>query len=156
MSLQESSPSELYQIIRLVRPLYKALEASVTRELASTGINVSQRAVLEQLLERGQTVPAIGRALILPRQFIQKTVNELLAAGLVEKRANDAHKRSPLLELTADGSELIDAIKARESAVMRPIAASLSSQDLRVTRSVLTEMIDGFRAHNTSAEEETS
>ncbi len=139
----------LYDVIRLVRPLYKVLEAAVALELAETGVSVSQRAVLEQVLDAGPlTVPAIGRRLILPRQFVQKTANELLATGLLAKRDNAAHKRSALLALTPAGLAAITGIKAREAAVMRPIAAALDTGEVAATRATMLEMIRAFRAHN--------
>ncbi len=149
-----SRSEALYEVIRLVRPLYKVLEAAVQRELAVTGITVPQRAVLEQLLDQGPlTVPAIGRRLVLPRQFVQVTANELLDAGLLAKRANAAHKRSALLALTPAGLTAITAIKAREAAVMQPIALALDRADVETTRATLQGMIRAFRAHNAEARE---
>lgn len=139
----------LYDVIRLVRPLYKVLEAAVALELAETGISVPQRAVLEQVLDAGPlTVPAIGRRLVLPRQFVQKTANELLDASLLAKRENAAHKRSALLALTPAGLAAITGIKAREAAVMQPIARALDKAEVETTRATLQEIIRAFRAHN--------
>ena len=139
----------LYDIIRLVRPLYKVLEAAVALELAETGISVPQRALLEQLQDQGPlTVPAIGRRLILPRQFVQKTANELLDAGLLEKRDNAAHKRSALLALTPEGRAVIGRVLAREAAVMRPMAQALEAGDVETTRTTMLTVIEAFRAHN--------
>lgn len=142
-----ASPEALYGVIRLVRPLYKALEAAVERELAGTGISVTQRAVLERLLADGpQAVPALGRRLIAPRQFVQKVANELIDRGLVERQANAAHRRSMLLALTAEGQAAIARILAREAEVMRPIARGLDPADLDTTRAVMTAMIARFRS----------
>lgn len=144
-----AGPGALYDVIRLVRPLYKVLEASVALELAQSGVTIPQRAILEQLLEQGPaTVPAIGRSLIAPRQFVQKTANELMALGLVERRDNAAHKRSDLLCLTPAGEAAIARIKDRETAVMRPIARALEADDLATTRRVMAAMVEAFAAHN--------
>lgn len=161
MTYQDSTPEKLYEIIRLVRPLYKTLEASVAQELEKTGITVSQRAVLEQLQDQGAlTVPAIGRRLILPRQFIQKIANELLEVALIERLENVAHKRSPLFTLTQEGRVAIEAIKARETEIMRPIAKALKPGDIEVTRAVMAGVIAAFSAHNAripqGAKEETT
>lgn len=146
----QATPEALYQIIKLVRPLYKTLEAAVAQELEETGITLSQRAVLEQIQDQGAlTVPAIGRNLILPRQFIQKIANELLNAGLIERRENAAHKRSVLFVLTDDGRRVIERIKAREAEIMAPIAKALCAEDLTVTKTVMKDVITAFDAHNT-------
>lgn len=146
---QQADPKSLYEIIKLVRPLYKTLETSVAKELEKTGVTVSQRAVLEQIQDTNAlTVPAIGRRLSLPRQYIQKIANELLEAALIARRENAAHKRSVLLVLTDDGRRMIDAIKAREAAVMAPIARALNPDDLTTAKAVITEVIAAFDAHN--------
>lgn len=139
----------LYDLIRLVRPLYKTLEASVALELAPTGLSVSQRAVLELALDHGPlTVPALARYLIAPRQFIQRIVNELLAMGLVERQRNAAHKRSVLIVLTPAGSATITTVKQRETAVMEPIARKLDAADIATAKAVMAAVTDAFRAHN--------
>lgn len=144
-----SDTDSLYDLIRLVRPLYKVLETAVALELEPTGVGVLQRAILEQLLDNGAlTVPAIGRNLILPRQFIQKNANELLEAELVSKRENAAHKRSVLFALTPRGRELIGRIRAREAEVMAPIADVLDGRDVTAAKAVMSEMIRGFGEHN--------
>lgn len=151
----QSSPDSLYEIIRLVRPLYKTLEATVALELEKSGISVSQRAVLEQILDNGPiTVPAIGRLLMLPRQFIQKVANELLELDFIQRRENEAHKRSVLLGLTPSGQRAIEQIKTREAEVMTPIAGALKSSELAVTKSVMSEIIRAFNVHNSSSEKQ--
>ncbi|WP_282609294.1 MarR family winged helix-turn-helix transcriptional regulator [Pelagibius sp. Alg239-R121] len=143
----------LYDVIRQVRPLYKTLEASVALELAKTGITVSQRAILEQLLDHGaETVPAIGRRLMAPRQFIQKIANELITLGLIKRNENVAHKRSLLLSLTPEGNAMITRIKEREAEVMAPIAKTLNAADIETARSVMIAMTRAFSAHNAQAE----
>jgi DNA-binding MarR family transcriptional regulator len=49
------------------------------------------------------TVPQIGRSIGHARQVIQRAVNELIAAGLVETLPNPNHKRAPLLQLSPAG-----------------------------------------------------
>ena len=144
-----SDTDSLYDLIRLVRPLYKVLETAVALELEPTGVGVLQRAILEQLLDNGAlTVPAIGRNLILPRQFIQKNANELLEAELISKQENAAHKRSVLFALTPRGRELIERIRARDAEVMAPIADVLDGRDVTAAKAVMSEMIRGFGEHN--------
>ncbi len=147
--MMTSHTEELYDVIQLVRPLYKVLEATVALELTETGVTISQRAVLEQLLDHGtQTVPTIGRSLILPRQFIQKIVNELLERGYIERQKNAAHKRSALLVLTPEGKAIISQIKDRETAVMDPISTQIDHDDLKATKATMVAMIKAFSSHN--------
>ncbi len=149
MTSAPSSSEALYDLIRLVRPLYKSLEASVALKLAPTGLSVSQRAVLELVLDHGPlTVPALARHLIAPRQFIQRIVNELRATGLVERRRNTAHKRSVLIALTPAGSAAITSVKQREADVMEPIARDLDAAEVETAKAVMAAVALAFRAHN--------
>ena len=146
-----TNADELYDLIRLVRPLYKALEGAVARGLEGTGLTVTERAVLEQIHDNDPlTVPRIGDALIVPRQFIQKTVDGLAAKGLVERRRNAAHRRSALMALTPSGVELITDILAREAELTRRVAASLAPGDVATARAVVETMIAGYGQEETS------
>ena len=149
--------ADLNQTIRLVRPLYKVLEGAVADGLRGTWLGIMQRAVLEQLHDKGpMTVPAIGRELVAPRQFIQKTANALIALGLVEKQPNAAHKRSVLLALTERGQETIAGILADEADVLREVAAGIDPDDLRVTQETMRALIKGFQAKGIKAASDDS
>lgn len=63
------------------------------------------------------TVPQIGRSIGHPRQVIQRAVNELIAAGLVETLPNPNHKRAPLLQLSEAGEEFKEASDRRAIAI---------------------------------------
>ena len=138
--------NDLYDLIRLVRPLYKMLEGAVVCGLEETNLTVTARAVLEQIHDNGpQSVPRIADALIAPRQFIQKTVDELIAKGLVERRRNAAHRRSALMALTPLGAQLIADVLTRESEVTARVAACLAPGDVATARTVMETMIEKYR-----------
>lgn len=95
------------------------------------GFTVSHRAVLESIATHGpQTVPALARARPVARQHIQVLVNDLVAWGFVETRANPAHKRSPLVVLTALGTKRFDAIRRAESRVLKSMHLSMPATQL--------------------------
>lgn len=140
-----SRAQELYDLIRRVRPLYKALEGAVVRELEGTGLTVTERAVLEIIYRDAPApVPAIARALILPRQFVQKTVDALAGRGLVEMTANPAHKRSRLVGLSGEGRALIQRVLTREALVTGRVAAAVDAKDLAAARRVIETMIESY------------
>ena len=142
---------DLYDLIRLVRPLYKALEGAVVRELEGTGLTVTERAVLEQIHDNGPLpVPRIGDALIAPRQFVQKTVDGLIEKGLVVRRKNRAHRRSALIALTPLGAELIADVLAREAEVTARVEACLAPGDVATARAVIETMIERYGEEETS------
>ncbi|HNU11717.1 MAG TPA: helix-turn-helix domain-containing protein [Rubrivivax sp.] len=79
------------------------------------------------------SAPQIGQAMGVTRQGAQKQLNLLLDQGLVEARANPAHRRSPLYVLTPKGQTLYrqaDALWTREAlklATLVPAAALRSA-----------------------------
>jgi len=135
----------LYELIRLIRPVYKALEGAVVRGLEGTDLTVTGRAVLEQIYDNGPLpVPRIADALIAPRQFVQKTVDELTQKGLVERRRNAAHRRSSMIALTPSGLELITRVLMGEHQVTSGVAAHLSPDDVAIARAVIATMIEQY------------
>lgn len=145
-----SDAARLHDLIRLVRPFYKELEAAVVRGLEGTGLTVTGRAVLEQIHDHGPLpVPRIAGGLIAPRQFIQKTANALVDAGLVERQRNRAHRTSVLLALTPAGAGLIGALLAREAAITARVAATLEQGDVETAKAVVEAIIEGYRKEET-------
>ena len=110
--MNSSRAKTLYQLIWQTRRLFQRLRATSDELLDATGINSSQRAVLEFLHgQPPQTVPAIARERTVSRQHIQTVVNDLLELGLVEAIDNPSHKRSPLIRTTAAGEALFASIR---------------------------------------------
>jgi DNA-binding MarR family transcriptional regulator len=128
----------LHHLVWMSRPLMQAAEACVEAGLAGTELTVRMRAVLEILHRHGdQTVPDIAARLEIQRQYVQLMVNETLAGGFVEQRANPRHRRSALLALTDRGRNLIDEIIARELALMQVIGADLKDEDIETALNIV-------------------
>jgi len=144
--MSSSRAATLYQLIWQTRRLFQRLRAVSDELLDATGINSSQRAVLEFLSgQQPQTVPAIAREKTVSRQHIQTVVNDLLDLGLAETIDNPSHKRSPLIRTTAAGEALFDSIRSNEQALLAAMAKRFSSQDLQVALATL-ESLDGLLA----------
>ena len=103
--MTKSVKSEPYQIIWLIRRLFRALSQKSSENLEEFGISVADRAVLEFLYpEIMLSVPKIAELYKVSRQQVRITVNSLLDAGLVVTEENPRHKRSPLITLTTNGT----------------------------------------------------
>ncbi len=136
---------EVYEVIRLVRPLFRHLLKAVEDKLVGTGVSVPMRGVLERLYDHGpQSVPQIARALLIQRQFTQVTLNALVEQGWVETLPNRAHKRSPLFALSSEGRSTFEAVKARELALIAQIAPALSSADIQACTRVMNVLTQHF------------
>ncbi|MFF9817221.1 MarR family winged helix-turn-helix transcriptional regulator [Streptomyces sp. NPDC014006] len=135
----------LSEVFDVVGPLYRRVQRAVEQGEAVEGLSVGVRAVLDLLHRNGpMTVPQMGRAQSLSRQFVQRMVNDAAARGLVESIPNPAHQRSSLIRLTADGSAAITAVLTRERALLRQVGGDLTEADLTACLRVLGEMLAVF------------
>jgi len=133
------------EVFALVGPLYRRVLRKVEQAEPIEGISVGVRAVLDLLRGHGPlTVPQMGRAQALSRQFVQRMVNDAAARGLVESIPNPAHKRSSLIRLTSDGRAAIDAVTAREYALLAQVRGDLSEADVQACARVLSRMLEVF------------
>jgi DNA-binding MarR family transcriptional regulator len=127
----------------VVGPLYRRALRKVEQDAPAHGPSVGVRAVLNLLREHGpMTVPQMGRAQALSRQFVQRMVNEAAAQHLVETAPNPAHKRSPLIRLTDEGAAAITAVIARERALLSQAGRGLADADITACLRVLRRLLD--------------
>jgi len=138
---RSASPRELYELLRRVRPLHRALIRIIEAELRDSGLTRPMRAVLEQLDQEGpQTVPQLARALAVRRQFVQRVVNDLIAAGLAERQANAAHRRSWMIAPTRAGTDRFAEIQAREWTQLQRVAVDLDRARVREATELLERL----------------
>ncbi|WP_283426195.1 MarR family winged helix-turn-helix transcriptional regulator [Shimia sagamensis] len=131
----------LYRLVWMSRPLMQVAELAVEQGLEGSGLTVRMRAVLETLREQGALpVPEIARHLEIQRQYVQVMVNETLAEGLTEQRANPRHKRSPLLSLTAKGQAMIDEAVLRERQLLEAIGDEFGDREVETALDVVMRL----------------
>ncbi|AJT67334.3 hypothetical protein T261_5718 [Streptomyces lydicus] len=136
----------LYGVIRRLWPLHRTIVRAVERELEGTGMTAGEHALLDALRSQGpRTVPQLARTMGLDRQPVQRWVNHAAELGLVATAPNPAHRRSSLIELTAEGSELMRGIQESEAAELRRALSDLSAQEVSTTLRVLDRLGEEFR-----------
>jgi DNA-binding MarR family transcriptional regulator len=120
-------------LTREVRLTFHQLRAAAETLAANEdGLTAAHRGVLESLQHGGpRTVPALARSRPVSRQHIQTLVNRLLALNLVETQANPAHRRSPLVRLTAAGKKRFDQMQRRERRAVERSKLPVSEARLR-------------------------
>lgn len=141
----DDSAARLVEVFDVLGPVYRRVFRAVERDVAVDGMSVGTRAVLDLLHRRGpMTVPQMGQVLALSRQFLQRTVNEAVDRSWVVSRANPAHRRSHLIELTPSGRATIATVAEREQAALGELGSDLSDDDvdgcLRVLRGLLARL----------------
>ncbi|HET9380821.1 MAG TPA: MarR family winged helix-turn-helix transcriptional regulator [Streptomyces sp.] len=141
------------EVFALVGPLYRRVQRKIEQDGPRQGLSVGVRAVLDLLRENGpMTVPQMGRAQSISRQFVQRMVNDAAADGLVEAVPNPAHARSPLIRLTGTGRAAIGAVVAREHMLLREAAGDLTTADVDACVRVLRRMLALFEDTDVSGQ----
>jgi DNA-binding MarR family transcriptional regulator len=135
--------SDPYQVIWLIRRLFRALGQQSNENLKEFGISVADRAVMEFLYPDNMlSVPEIAEQYKVSRQHIQATVNSLLDAELVVTKENPRHKCSPLIMLNAKGRELFSEILKKDEEVIAVLFSRISKSSIRVTQQTLQSLLN--------------
>lgn len=136
-----AAASPEYEVIWLVRRLFRAMARAADVYLGAHGLTAGDRAVLEFLYpEEALSVPEIANRYQVSRQHVQVTVNALLEDGFLEARDNPRHKRSPLIAMTRVGRELFAKIRAIETSHVDALFADIPPDDISATRRTLEAM----------------
>jgi len=140
--MSQTNHGEPYQVIWLIRRLFRALAQKSNENLEGLGISVADRAVMEFLYpDNSLSVPEIAELYKVSRQHVQVTVNTLLEAGLVDAGPNPRHKRSPLMALNTKGRDLFKAVLEKDHAIVADLFSGISKEDIRVTRRTLHALL---------------
>lgn len=133
-----ATEGEIAATIKSVRECFHRLKAYGDILHADLGVNSSMRGVLESLGEQGPlTVPQVARIKGVSRQHIQLVINALADKGYVTGHSNPRDARSPLVEITAAGRDLLDTIGERETAILSAFAQQFSAADITTTQRTL-------------------
>ncbi|MFE7403091.1 MarR family winged helix-turn-helix transcriptional regulator [Streptomyces sp. NPDC057557] len=139
----EEQIDRLTEVFDLVGPLYRRTQRKVEQDMSVQGLSVGVWAVLSLLREHGpMTVPEMGRAQALSRQFVQRMANDATALGFVESTPNPAHKRSSLNRLTEQGRSAITAVIDRERAILSQAGGNLTDAEVDACLHVLSRLLD--------------
>ena len=132
-----------YEIVWLVRRLFRALAQRSNENLVEFGISSADRAVMEFLYpEESLSVPTIANRYQVSRQHVQVTVNSLLDKGLAVTRDNPRHKRSPLITLEPKGRKLFARVLEQDQRELDRLLAGVSASDLDTTQRTLNSLLE--------------
>jgi DNA-binding MarR family transcriptional regulator len=111
--------------------------------IRSTGIPISQLAVLARIVDEGPTTAAaLAAGEHVTQQAIAQSLATLRERGLVEKRADPSDGRRSLVTATAAGRELVETLTAsREEWLTRAIDAAVRPEE-RALLAEATELLE--------------
>lgn len=143
--MSKAKVAALESVFEEARSLVHRLR-EVSEELhREDGLAGGLRELLAHLAAHGpEPVPRIARRRGVSRQHVQAQVNRLRAAGLVQPRANPAHRRSSVIGLTPAGREMLAEAAARDGILHAEVSATLSKRDLREAAATLRRVRDSL------------
>jgi len=131
----------MVELIVAVAETFFKLRAAGRRAGAVTAWGGGSWGLMRSLAQGGpQTVPQLARARPVARQRIQRLVDELAAAGLVELADNPHHRRSRLVRLTPRGAARHAEVTRRVREAAGRLAAGLQPAELEAARRVLAQL----------------
>lgn len=144
--MSNSKESTVYEVIWLIRRLFRAMGKQADDYLSDSGLTAADRAVMEFLFpDEKLSVPEIATRYDVSRQHVQVTVNGLLRTGLLRTEMNPRHKRSPLIRLSELGEATFAEIRSNESALIDDWFAGIASDSLQITRDTLNSLYTRFK-----------
>jgi DNA-binding MarR family transcriptional regulator len=134
------SQNEASDAVRLAMAVFR-LRSRIRIEagLRSTGIPISQLAVLGRIIDEGPTTAAaLAAGEHVTQQAIAQSVATLKERGLVEKQADPSDGRKSLVTATAAGRELRESlVLSREEWLTRAIDAEVKPEERALLRAAI-------------------
>lgn len=131
-----------YQVVWLVRRLFRAMARKAGENLEQYGLTAADRAVMEFLFpEEELSVPEIASRYQVSRQHVQVTVNRLAGMGLLTSKANPRHKRSKLMALTARGRRTFSTILEGDRETVERLFSGIPAVERAATRRTLETLL---------------
>ena len=126
---------------------HKAVEAVDRSSIASTGLGLSDFAVLEALMHKGpMPVGLIGKKVLLTSGSISSAIDRLERRSLVQRRQDPHDGRIFHVHLTEKGRNVIRRAFTEHAHQLERIAGVLSPQERHELTRLLKKM--GFQAAN--------
>ena len=96
-------------ILRVLSQFMKSLRQPITKHIRDHGLTENQFMVLEMLYAKGTlTMNEIIERMLSSDGNVAVVINNLLKAGLIEKKADERDKRVRRISLSAKGLQVID------------------------------------------------
>ncbi len=130
---------------RLLREALTAYEAELAAGLKRAGLEAVRprySAILRHLDERGTRATVLAQRAGLTRQALTQTVDELEAAGVVERRDDPSDRRAKLVVYTESGQATFRATQGVIAQLERAYEARLGSRRFAQLRAALGQLAD--------------
>ncbi|WP_029058070.1 MarR family winged helix-turn-helix transcriptional regulator [Stappia stellulata] len=118
--------------------------AEFHHEVRGQGVSIAVWRVLASLkgTRQGLTVGELARSCLANQPAISKTVDKLVAQGLLERHADGEDRRRVWVRLTAAGETRADALVDRAKAHQDRLLEALGPDNADILKTALTQLID--------------
>lgn len=146
--LKNGSDGAMRRLIYSLTSLFNQMVRNRKHFAAYIGVTEAQFLIMTIIAElKTSTVSEVAQRLYVSSQFITIEVGDLVRRGIVEKRPNEADRRSMLLRLSARGEQLL-----RELAPLRRMVNDIHWRSLTDDRAkALQEIVDTLLADGRNA-----
>jgi len=146
--LKGGSDRALRQLIYLLTSLFNQMVRNRKQFAAYIGVTEAQFLAMTIIAEqKSSTVSEIAQRLYVSTQFITAEIGDLVRRGIIEKKPNEADRRSMLLKLSRQGEGLLRELAPLRRKVNDLHWRSLTEERARLLEEIVTTLIsDGKRA----------
>lgn len=128
----------------------RSLERPLVKHVAAEGLTAMQFAVMERLLHKGeQTVNDIIDGVFSTSGNIGVVIDNLIKAGLLEKKVNPNDGRSRLIDLTKAGKEKISTYYPSHRNELRRLMSGIEPADKETLIRALIQLKQCVEKNNT-------
>jgi DNA-binding MarR family transcriptional regulator len=130
-----------------LRESMMAVTRQLRRHRPDNGLTLSQMQLLGEISRAGVTTPAeLGVRLHVKVQSLTDSLNELVSRALIARRPDENDRRRQLVELTAEGTALLNADRAERDAwlhqTMRDSLSELEFDLLMLVAPILRKLAE--------------
>ncbi len=137
---------DLYEAIRLVRPIHLNVHRFLEQFLSDTDLSVSERAVLEAVIQLGAaTTSELSRHLSLRRQQVERVVGPLAEAGFIIGQTDPLDRRARRWHASDRGREVFEGVHHGEVAAVVELCRDIDPADIAVTARVMAAIDERLR-----------
>jgi DNA-binding MarR family transcriptional regulator len=132
-------------IADLLDDCYRAMNAAIIERLAASGhaaIRPAHAKVFEHIGREGARVADMAAAAQITKQSMGELVDDLEAAGYVERTVDPADRRAKIVRLTAAGWEAVAIGREVLVAIQGQLSVRLGERRYRALISALSDVLD--------------
>jgi DNA-binding MarR family transcriptional regulator len=153
MQAPERAPRRLWGLTSwLLNQNAQQAHRVVMEQVAAAGMRKQHFAVLAAIDELGSPSQSeLVRTLAIDGSDMVALLNELAAAGLVERRRDETDRRRNLMGLTPAGEEALAVLAARMDTAQDVLLAPLDDDEREQLRTLLTRVLEHHRGRAAEA-----